>query len=85
MVAAYGACLSLTGFFHAGELDMLRRIRARALPRKTVPPPPEDVTQAEMAGQIVSTPPEPYSDSSAYDTEGEGRPDVSPDFRSRRR
>jgi O-antigen/teichoic acid export membrane protein len=85
MVASYGAGLFLTGFFHPGELDMLRRIRARTLQRKAVPPPTEDVTQAEMAGQIVSTPPEPYSDSSAYDTEAGGKPDVSPDFRSPRR
>jgi O-antigen/teichoic acid export membrane protein len=85
MIAAYGAILYLTGFFHAGELRMLREIRRRALRRRVVPAPAEDVTQVEMAGEIVSTPPEPYSDSSAYEKDGDAKPVVSPDSRSPRR
>jgi O-antigen/teichoic acid export membrane protein len=85
MVGAYGGILYLTGFFHAGELKLLGDIRKRALQRKVVPAPAEDMTQVEMAGEIVSTPPEPYADASPYDGNRGANPGLSPDSRSPRR
>jgi O-antigen/teichoic acid export membrane protein len=70
VVATYGAVLSVTGFFHAGELKMLKDLRARTLSRRRVTAA-EDATQVEMAGEIVATAPEP--------------PEINPGSRSPRR
>ena len=70
VVAAYGAVLSATAFFHAGELERLKDLWARTLSRRKVARP-EDATQVEMAGEIVATAPEP--------------PEINPDSRSPRR
>jgi O-antigen/teichoic acid export membrane protein len=79
IVTVYGLVLAVTGFFHAGELRVLREIRARAVPRKAVAGPASDPTQVEMAGEIVATAPELPSTITAAD---ETPPPVSPDSRS---
>jgi O-antigen/teichoic acid export membrane protein len=86
-VAVYALVLTITGFFHAGELRVLRDIRARAVPRKTVRGPASDPTQVEMAGEIVATAPElPSATSTIADADAEDTPPaVSPDSRSPRR
>jgi O-antigen/teichoic acid export membrane protein len=83
-VAVYGLVLATTGFFHAGELRVLRDIRARAVPRKAVPGPASDPTQVEMAGEIVATAPELPSATSTIAAAEDERA-VSPDSRSPRR
>jgi O-antigen/teichoic acid export membrane protein len=79
-VAVYGLVLALTGFFHAGEIRALGELRRRALPRKVVVPAP-DMTQAEMAGEIVATPPEPMR----LEESSPEAPPVNRDSRSPRR
>jgi O-antigen/teichoic acid export membrane protein len=54
-VAVYGLGLFMTGFFHPGELRVLRTVRARLLDRKRRIPQP-DSSQVEMAGEIVAAP-----------------------------
>jgi hypothetical protein len=83
VVAVYGAVLWLTGFFHAGELKMLRELRERTLSRRKVVRP-EDPTQVEMAGEIVATAPEPPPDQASYEST-EPQPEISPGSRSPRR
>ena len=55
----YGGALLVSGFFHSGELRVLestwRRVRARGGAQR---PEPESV-QVEMAGELVTTAPEP--------------------------
>lgn len=87
MVAVYGAVLYLAGFFHAGELKMLRDVRARALQRRRSAPPvaPSTHTDVEMAGEIVATAPEPPSDGSAPGSSDPARSGVSPGSRAPRR
>lgn len=58
-VAAYAVVLWVTGFFHAGEIRMLREVRARVLPRGRPPARGPDRTDVEMAGEIVAAAPEP--------------------------
>jgi O-antigen/teichoic acid export membrane protein len=55
----YVGCLFATGFFHAGELRMLQKIRARVLRPRTRPLPEAEAAPIEMAGEIVAPPPEP--------------------------
>jgi hypothetical protein len=57
-LAAYAAILFVAGFFHAGELRVLRDVRRRALLRKPVRTPEPLPNQVEMAGEIVATGPE---------------------------
>jgi O-antigen/teichoic acid export membrane protein len=58
VVGIYGCVLLVTRFFHAGELKFLRDVRQRAwLTRARRSPPPAD-RDTEMAGEIVSTPPD---------------------------
>ena len=82
MVAVYGAALFLFRFFHAGEMRMLRDIRARALQGKRVSVADPDPMQVEMAGDIVASAPEPPGEQSVIDRAEEP---VSPDSRSPRR
>jgi O-antigen/teichoic acid export membrane protein len=83
-VAGFGACLFVTGFFHAGELRVLRQIRARALSRKAIRVAEEDTGQTEMAGELVATPPEPALDVDEVDRESSVAT-VSEDSRARDR
>ena len=55
-VGIYGSVLFLTGFFHSGELRMMKAAvhQLRGRPRRRVPQP--DSSQVEMAGEIVSAP-----------------------------
>lgn len=85
MVAVYGIVLYITGFFHAGELKMLREVRSRALQRKKIATPAPASTEVEMAGEIVASAPEPPSDASAMEPADTGGPAVSPDSRFPRR
>ena len=50
----YLGLLFATGFFHPGELKMLRQMRTRALRRKGVPSFRPEEHQVEMAGEILS-------------------------------
>jgi O-antigen/teichoic acid export membrane protein len=84
-VAVYGLVLAIAGFFHAGELRVLRDIRARVVPRKAVPGPASDPTQVEMAGEIVATAPELASATSTIAPADDEPPAFSPDSRSPRR
>jgi O-antigen/teichoic acid export membrane protein len=56
-VASYVVVLLVTGFFHAGELRVLRDLRARARAGRDVPVLTPS-TNLEMAGEIISTPPD---------------------------
>lgn len=85
MVGVYGLVLYLSGFFHAGEMRMLREVRARALKRKPVAVPESDTTQVEMAGEIVGSAPEPITGEEVFEPGDAGTPDVSPGSRSPRR
>jgi O-antigen/teichoic acid export membrane protein len=79
-VSGYLFVLYLTGFFHAGELRVLRDLRRRAWQRKTIRTPDLDPSQVEMAGEIVATAPgaEPFEVGSTSDPD---RP-VSPGSRA---
>jgi O-antigen/teichoic acid export membrane protein len=55
VVAVYTFALYATGFFHAGELRILRDIRQRVMERTRVQTPDTNVAQSEMAGEIVAT------------------------------
>ena len=59
VVTVYVAVLFMTRFFHPGELRVLQEIRRRALSRRSVRTSEPDVTQVEMAGEIVATVIEP--------------------------
>ena len=65
-VLAYLAVLFLAGFFHAGEVRILRDIRGRVLTRRAGPA--ADTQQVEMAGEIVGTGPEPAEDPFSRDS-----------------
>jgi O-antigen/teichoic acid export membrane protein len=84
-VAVYALVLSSTGFFHAGELRLLRDIRSRALPRTAVPVRASEPSQVEMAGEIVDTAPEPPTDPLDGPFASESGHSVSPDSRYPRR
>jgi O-antigen/teichoic acid export membrane protein len=66
VVAVYAFALYVTGFFHAGELRVLRDIRQRVTERTRVRTPDTDVAQSEMAGEIVATS-EPTVETSAIE------------------
>jgi len=58
VVATYALTLYVTRFFHPGELQFVRDVRARALrsgPRPKAPPPDRET---EMGGDVVGTPPD---------------------------
>ncbi len=55
ILAVYALGLLLTGFFHSGELKVLRDIRQRVTRREA--PPPAAEPHVEMAGEIVDTGP----------------------------
>jgi O-antigen/teichoic acid export membrane protein len=63
-VGSYLVMLYVTGFFHPGEIRILRELRARVTPRTRVAPPPDPVG-VEMAGEILGTAPE--SDAAALE------------------
>jgi O-antigen/teichoic acid export membrane protein len=75
MTGVYGAMLYVTGFFHAGELRMLRDVRARVLGRRRGRPAATPATDVEMAGEIVASAPEPAAAADAYEAT---EPEVSP-------
>jgi len=52
VVVVFVALLAVAGFFHAGELAVLRALRRRAGPPRTTPRAPDST---EMAGEIVAT------------------------------
>lgn len=80
--AAYGVVLSLTGFFHPGELRVLQEIRGRLLERRAMLPQAVDATQVEMAGEIVATAPESAAGESSAGADPEPPPSISPGSRS---
>lgn len=83
--ATYVGVLYATGFFHAGELRMLREVRQRALQRRTSRLPVPDASQVEMAGEIVAGAPEPALDSGETAPIGPPGPDITPRSQSPRR
>ncbi|HEY7474487.1 MAG TPA: oligosaccharide flippase family protein [Vicinamibacterales bacterium] len=86
-VAGYAAVLFVSGFFHAGEMRVLRDIRERVLARQPVRRTEPGRTEVEMAGEIVSAAPEPEAAAIEIDADApvEPGPDVSPDSRAPRR
>lgn len=80
-VAVYGLVLAVTGFFHAGELRVLRDLRARVGGSAGKVVPAADPSPVEMAGEIVATAPEPPVAAPAAPGED---PDVSRGSRSPR-
>jgi O-antigen/teichoic acid export membrane protein len=77
VAAVYGAGLLLMGFFHPGEMRVLRDIRARALkgrPDRLAAPEPG---QAEMAGEFVDSGPDPAVDALEADATASRRSDRS--------
>jgi O-antigen/teichoic acid export membrane protein len=84
-VAVYALVLLSAGFFHAGELRLLRDIRSRALSRRNVPVRISDPDRVEMAGEILDTAPEAPTDPLALPTTSESGHPVSPDSRFPRR
>ncbi|HYN09491.1 MAG TPA: oligosaccharide flippase family protein [Vicinamibacterales bacterium] len=83
--AVYFAVLLMTGFFHAGEIRMLREIRARILPRVPRATPEPDRTEVEMAGEIIAVAPEPDVAALELDDRTKPRPPVHPEVRPPRR
>lgn len=65
VLAAYLGTLALTGFFHPGELRVLREIRQRALARQGRRVAEPEAIQSEMAGEIVAAAPEPDANAAA--------------------
>ena len=78
----YVMMLSVSGFFHSGEMRVLRDLRSRALQRKRTPVMRAEATPVEMAGDIVDTPAEPPSAEPDIDAETGMAPTVSPGSRS---
>lgn len=74
-VGTYTALMFAFRFFHAGELRILREMRERALRRKPVATTPPHAGAVEMAGDIVTTAPDPL----------DGVEGSSPDSPARRR
>jgi hypothetical protein len=83
-LVAFVLVLFISGFFHAGELRVLRDIRTRALRRKGSPMPPFP-EQVEMAGEIVDTGPEPPSAGLEGEFPSDAGQAVSPGSQSPRR
>jgi O-antigen/teichoic acid export membrane protein len=83
--ATYVGILFLTGFFHAGEIRMLKEIRSRTLQPGKARLPDPDQSQVEMAGEIVSAPPEPNLDDIELDPIDRARQGVKGDSRAQRR
>ena len=83
--ATYLGVLYFTGFFHAGELRMLKEVRQRALQRRTSRLPVPDTSQVEMAGEIVAGAPDPTLDSVETESSSPSGPDVTPRSQSPRR
>jgi O-antigen/teichoic acid export membrane protein len=84
-VATYLLALYLTGFFHSGELRVLRDIRQRAWSRKSVPRVGSHATEVEMAGEIVATAPDIGAEPFDVDPAGDADPPVTPNSRDPRR
>jgi hypothetical protein len=84
-VAGYLVVLYVTGFFHAGELRMLREIRAKVLLRQPPPRREPDRREVEMAGEIVAAAPEPDTTAIELADRPEPGETVSPDSPTRRR
>ena len=83
VVAVYALVLAVTGFFHAGEWRLLRDVRRRIAPRRSVPVVVPSQTDVEMAGEIVGSVPEVEE---TTDEPSRDRPTtISPDSRSPRR
>ena len=80
--AVYLAVLYFSGFFHPGELRMLRDIRERVMLRRS-PLPAPDTSQVEMAGEIVAVAPEP-GPQRVEDGTIAPEPDLTQDSRFRR-
>ena len=80
----YLGFLYLTGFFHAGELRMLKEVRQGALQRRTSRLPVADTSQVEMAGEIVAGAPDPLEPVETDSISPSGS-DVSPGSQSPRR
>ena len=85
--AGYLVVLYVTGFFHAGELRMLRDVRARVLLRQPAPRAEPERTELEMAGEIVAAAPDLGAASVEVEADDAARPGppVSPDSRAPRR
>ena len=75
--AGYAAVLFVTGFFHAGEIRMLREVRARVLSRARPAAREPEPTDVEMAGEIVAAAPEPERAAMAMDERKNQEPEVS--------
>jgi hypothetical protein len=71
-VATYLAMLYVTGFFHSGEMRILREIRDRVPLRTRFTPAAPDRGGVEMAGEIVDAAPEP--DAAALETRDATKP-----------
>jgi O-antigen/teichoic acid export membrane protein len=76
-VAAYAAVLLVTGFFHAGEIRMLREVRARVLARARPRAREPEQTEVEMAGEIVAAAPDPERAAIEMDDQDKNGPGVS--------
>ena len=81
----YAAILSITGFFRAGELRLIRGIGARLLAGRTPLKFSREDAQVEMAGEIVDSGPETPAAGLDADSPAAGARDVSPDSQSPRR
>jgi O-antigen/teichoic acid export membrane protein len=83
VVLAYGAVLFVSGFFHAGELRILREMQARLRqPKRSAPVSPAS-EEVEMAGNIAATAPD--LDEKAIEASIEAEETPTPDSRDRRR
>ena len=82
--AAYLATLYVSGFFHAGEMRVLRDIRARVMARPR-PGAPIDRSGVEMAGDVLAAAPEPDADAAELENASKPVTAVSPDSRAPRR
>jgi O-antigen/teichoic acid export membrane protein len=80
----YALVLWVSGFFHAGELRVLRDIRQRAVARRVDRAPEPDPNQAEMAGEIVAGGAEPSVEPADVERTIDRRP-VNSDSRDSRR
>jgi O-antigen/teichoic acid export membrane protein len=83
--AIYVGVLYFAGFFHPGELRMLREVRQRAMLRRRTRLPATDPSQVEMAGEIVAGAPDPTLETVETDAGRQSETGVSPDSQSPRR
>lgn len=81
---AYLATLYVSGFFHAGEIRVLRDIRARVLARPRHGAP-IDRSGVEMAGDVLAAAPEPDADALELESAPKSATAVNPDSRAPRR